>query len=132
MVIIGGINTCTQHQERRTLALEKQAENTERHSTDVSNDVSGMYYCDLFLAKPHCDELITQALIARNFIEPMSAEEIRQFPADSLKKAVSEYQHQWMNYDVIDATGEIDCYTIEALGLTQVREVKDLEHLQLE
>jgi hypothetical protein len=130
MIVIGGVNNCSEHQERRTAAIEKTAENTTSHSYDDSYDSKREYDCAIFLGKPYADELVTQALIARSFIDPMSTAEIARYSADSLQMKVRDYQIQWLKYDSIDAQGRIDCLTIEELGLLQMREITNGELIQ--
>jgi hypothetical protein len=120
IALLASINTCTENREREVAALEQIAEKSS-HKPSVESEVSDNLGCAEFLSKPEASQFIVYALMARSFIEPMSADRVNNYPEDSLREKIAEYQREMLRYDEIDAQGRMDCFTIESLGLLQMR-----------
>ena len=115
MLVIGSINKCTDNKERELTAVEQIASQSKITVEKATVEKS----CSDFMKRPQAHVLIVQALVARNFIDSMSTEDMYRIPVDQLRKGVRDYQSQWLKYDSIDATGVVDCLTIKSLGLLQ-------------
>ena len=115
MLVIGSINKCTDNKERELNTVEQIASQSKITIEKATVEKS----CSDFMKSPQAHVLIVQALVARNFIDSMSTEEMHRISVEDLRKGVSDYQSQWLKYDSVDATGVIDCTTIESLGLLQ-------------
>jgi hypothetical protein len=96
-------------------------------NTDSDKVTEDEIACAEFLSKPYSAQIVAQALIARHFLEDMTAEEIQGLHPDVLREAVKDYQVQMMLRKEQYATGNMDCETVKALGLLQRREIQLLK-----
>lgn len=122
MLVIGSINKCTDNKERELTAVEQIASQAKIANAKAADEES----CSKFMKSPQALVLIVQALVARNFIDTMSTEDMYRIPVDQLRQGVKDYQSQWLKYDSVDATGFVDCLTIKSLGLLQ--SIEKYEH----
>lgn len=124
VIIISGVDNCTNHQERRTKALEKTAENVSKKDLEEeSSRHRDLVNCTKFLEKDSARELVAGALVARHYLDESVMDSVESFvETEVFGEAIIDYRIEMMKEMVSEARPGIDCSLIHSLGLDRFYE----------